>query len=1253
MKKKGLKALFGTIALGVALGMSAGATSTYCTAVYVSTSTAGGGTADTYAINTDTGANMFTAVSGQTSTNAMSLNPVDGYLYWSKTGSTSGTATVWRQKADGSGSPVQVGTITGITSLPLLGGGFDANGNYYAMGQDRRIYKIANIANYSGTANLPISTNYLINSSTLTLSSITNGDVAFDSSGNMWVIVEQGTSTSTTNPVTLAKIDPNTGTILSYTVLKTSTGATLNANEAAASPTGVAGLTIDPVNNSFYVSSSISGSTGILEVNPTTGAYVRTVNPTYVADLGSCPVIPDVPTVSKSFSSTTSNSTYATPSLTITFSNTNKYPIYLYQPLTDTFPSGMTMAPDATVTTTCTTPPTYNATSVTLPANTSVQVGGCSITISKMTVSGDGTYNNVIPSNSLDTSAGVYTSPATATYTVTTPAGPQLKLAKTHTDDFTMNQQGTYTLTVTNVGQSSTTGALTLKDALPAGMQFVSASSTHGTISGAPANGTTGNISFSFTPSAPIAPNETATITLTVLPTQGGTLTNYASVEGGGDPDVNVAPASTCTIDQCSGDSTLVKAPQLTISKSDNGVTFKTSSTGVYYLTVTNTGQVATTAPITVREAFPSGMTFKSITTSNGTVTGGTVNASGTQDFTLTPSAPLQPGQSITLTLSVGVGTATSYTNYVSVGGGGDPDPLPTPGSTCTTDQCGSDTTSTTGALTIYDVQATKTITSAVPTKVGDTVTYTIEVKNLSTAVPATATYFPFEDDLPSNITLTSWSCQNYVSATATTRQSDCTQADGTATRTLTNQTSDPINLRLWLDGSNYGDSSRVTITVTGVVNAAGQTSNTATVRNGVNGTTTYQDNNLSNNSSTATFTIAPAPALSATKTATLTTDANGNGKADTGDVITYAVSVKNTGNVDINNLSVQDSFEGGPATALSCTPTTLTIGSTATCTSYTHSVTAAETSSNGGGDGLLTNTVSATGTPTSGTLNPASATATVNVNQAAPALSISKSVNSNYIKVSPDPANTGTAPLPASQLSPSQLVYTLTVTNTGNASASDVVVTDTLPTGLSFVSANSAADGSGTAYSDTDASAQGVAFNVGTLAAGASQTIYVKANVSVNGNTNQNAFLNTASAVADNVPAVTSSQVRTDVVYSTLFKQVHNLGTSPAAAIPQPAPAWASSGDGLPGEVLEYCIDFYNYSSVNLTNYTVKDVVPASTSYVSGSAVILSGTLSAPGGTYPSGTVGYDAASNTVTASGMTVGAGQSGTMCFRTKIQ
>jgi conserved repeat domain len=278
-----------------------------------------------------------------------------------------------------------------------------------------------------------------------------------------------------------------------------------------------------------------------------------------------------------------------------------------------------------------------------------------------------------------------------------------------------------------------------------------------------------------------------------------------------------------------------------------------------------------------------------------------------------------------------------------------------------------------------------------------------------------------------------------------------------------------------------------------------------------------------------------------------------------------------------------------------------------------------------------------------------------------APALSVVKSVDSSYVKVTlPDPANST-----ALALTPQQVVYTITVTNTGTATANNVKVTDTLPTGMNLVSAtlarSTSTDAKGvTTYGTASAlssstAAPNLTFDVGSLSAtepGHSAQLRVTVTPSVTPNSNQAAYLNTARSSATSVAEVTSAQVRTDVIYTRLFKQVHNVGSNPPAEVPQQSPAWSDKSQGLPGEALEYCIDFYNYGSVALNNYVVKDVVPANTTYVVGSATVKTGTMgTTPLQTFAGASVGE--ANGVVTATIGALAPQARGSLCFRARIR
>nr|WP_231118286.1 OmpA family protein [Lysobacter silvisoli] len=185
--------------------------------------------------------------------------------------------------------------------------------------------------------------------------------------------------------------------------------------------------------------------------------------------------------------------------------------------------------------------------------------------------------------------------------------------------------------------------------------------------------------------------------------------------------------------------------------------------------------------------------------------------------------------------------------------------------------------------------------------------------------------------------------------------------------------------------------------------------------------------------SPTVTVNVTGRPAIAATKTATLTTDLGTPGKGNAGDVITYAVTVINTGDVTLTGLRTVDTFENGTPTTLTCAPTTLAPGAMATCNSYTHTITEAEANAGGTLDNVVL--ASATyGTTTQTITVTATSTAVVAVEPEATVLRVSKQAN-------PRDVNIG------------DLVrYTVTVENLGQTAATDVTVIDTPPAGFSYV---------------------------------------------------------------------------------------------------------------------------------------------------------------------------------------------------------
>ncbi len=171
---------------------------------------------------------------------------------------------------------------------------------------------------------------------------------------------------------------------------------------------------------------------------------------------------------------------------------------------------------------------------------------------------------------------------------------------------------------------------------------------------------------------------------------------------------------------------------------------------------------------------------------------------------------------------------------------------------------------------------------------------------------------------------------------------------------------------------------------------------------------------------STVTVTATAAPGLTVTKSASPTTF------SAAGQTITYSFLAKNTGNVTITSLAINDSLTApaAPALTVSCPTTTLAPAAVVTCTA-TYTTTQADVD-----DGSISNSATASGhTPSGPTTTSPPSTATVPANPA-PALTVTKSAN---------PTSVTTAG--------QQIAYSFLVKNTGNVTVNSIAINDTFTT--------------------------------------------------------------------------------------------------------------------------------------------------------------------------------------------------------------
>lgn len=255
----------------------------------------------------------------------------------------------------------------------------------------------------------------------------------------------------------------------------------------------------------------------------------------------------------------------------------------------------------------------------------------------------------------------------------------------------------------------------------------------------------------------------------------------------------------------------------------------------------------------------------------------------------------------------------------------------------------------------------------------------------------------------------------------------------------------------------------------------------------------TYDPDSLDDTASTSTNVVAPLSAdLSLTKTTNATT-------APAGSTITYTLTLTNAGPNAASNVVVTDVL---PASLLflsinapagfTCTTPAVGANGTITCNAATFANGANVTFTlmvrvaSGATTGSVTNSASvssSTSDPNGG--NSTGASGAVTLAPASADLSITKT--------------TGAASVTTGHV----ITYTITVSNAGPSPATNVVVTDTLPAGLQYVSATpSQGSCSGTTT---------VTCNMGTLASGANATITLQAQVIATSGT----VTNSASVVA------------------------------------------------------------------------------------------------------------------------------------------
>ncbi|RUP29231.1 MAG: DUF11 domain-containing protein [Curvibacter sp.] len=339
--------------------------------------------------------------------------------------------------------------------------------------------------------------------------------------------------------------------------------------------------------------------------------------------------------------------------------------------------------------------------------------------------------------NSTTVSGGGVASSATATDSTTIVQPAAFRIDKTATASVLTGGGITYTVTLTNIGGSTSGTSATVLDALPAGVTVTAVTAGSGVNAVNCANYTS-PFTCTVTLSAGLAVNGTASFIYTATaPGTAGNVVNKISVDpnGGTSPQ---DPTQTCTpATACSNATTSVNAAATpaawSINKAHTG-TMTAGGTGSYTITVTNSGGSPSAAStVTVSDTPPTGMTITGMNGTNWTC----ANNSG---WSCTRSDALASGASyetITVAVSIDSNAGNPLVNSTTVSGGG----------------VASSATAT-DSTTIVQAPAfkiEKTATASVQT--GATITYTITLTNIGGSTSGTSA--TVKDVLPAGVSVT------------------------------------------------------------------------------------------------------------------------------------------------------------------------------------------------------------------------------------------------------------------------------------------------------------------------------------------------------------------------------------------------------------------------------------------------------------------------------------------------------------------
>ncbi len=616
-----------------------------------------------------------------------------------------------------------------------------------------------------------------------------------------------------------------------------------------------------------------------------------------------------------------------------------------------------------------------------------------------------------------------------------------------HPDPVTAGTQLTYALTATNNGPSDAT-AVTVQDTLPAGVTYVSCTPSQGTCShlGSSVTANLGNIANGG--------SATVHIVVTVDPST-RELSNTATLSGNDtDPVSSNNSASERT--------TVSTQADLAISKGVHTPTPLESHVISYTIQVTNNGPSDATN-VQIADVLPSGVTYHSSAATQGSYDNSTC---------IWTVGTIPPGDTETLTLRARVSIPTSghsYVNTASVHSLAETDPV-----------SGNDSNS--ASITVIgnpDMTVTKVDAlyadndgDGVPSP-GDVLHYTVTINNSGDAAGTCVTFAdPINDP---NLTL--------VVGSVSTTHGTVTSGNGSGDTVV------GINLGVITAGvtSSITYCATVALPVPAYVS---QVSNQGTV-SGNNFSSLVTDDPDSGPTDDATVTpITAAPIVEVYKTDWLHTDANGDGQPSPGDTLAYTITIYSTGNENTDsNLTYADPLND-PNLSLDYGSVWTSQGTVNSGNHVGDTTISVGTGTVVGINGIVTITYRISikhplQAPNPQVVNQGLVTTGNHANEPSDDPDIGDDDDQTVTPIYSPPLILLTkSGYPSSVPATWRIYYTIRITNTATFLLTNVIVTDTLPAGTYFFSADEWATGAYTLST--------VTWQLGTMPIGQRRTLHL-----------------------------------------------------------------------------------------------------------------------------------------------------------------